>query len=72
MQALLQAAAEPKKSPGAPVFTLMARAGASPGPPSRQTSGQFAAEHGIGRPDSDRHAEYMGYSTYLFRIGSMQ
>ena len=55
-QALLQAAAEPKKAPGAPVFTLMARAGGTPGPPWRQTSGQFAAEHGISRPDSARHA----------------
>ena len=37
-------------SAGSAVFTLVARAGAVAGPPSRQTSGQFAAEHGMPTP----------------------
>lgn len=43
-----------KKAPsaraGSAVFTMVARAGAVAGPPSRQTSGQFAAEHGMPTP----------------------
>lgn len=41
-----------KKAPSASsaVFQLVARAGAVAGPPSRQTSGQFAAEHGLPTP----------------------
>ncbi|CAL8472353.1 g11896 [Coccomyxa elongata] len=35
---------------GSAVFTMVARAGAVAGPPSRQTSGQFAAEHGLPTP----------------------
>ena len=40
----------PSAGAGSAVFTLVARAGAVAGPPSRQTSGQFAAEHGLPTP----------------------
>lgn len=48
----LTAAANLKKSAsaGSAVFALVARAGGTPGPPSRQTSREFAAEHGMLTP----------------------
>lgn len=40
----------PSAGAGSAVFTMVARAGAVAGPPSRQTSGQFAIEHGMPTP----------------------
>ncbi len=47
-----QATQQLKKSvsAGSAVFTLLARAGGTPGPPSRQTSREFAAEQGMLTP----------------------
>jgi hypothetical protein len=62
-----EASGELKKSAsaGSAVFTLLARAGASPGPPSRQSSREFAAEHGIATPTEAARSEASGLLAHI-------
>lgn len=54
----IQPLLELKKSPsgGGPVFTMVARAGAAPGPPSEQTFDDFAAGFAASQPSPARSA----------------